>query len=359
VPWIDSFLQVVIDQRGSDLHLHAGKPPIVRLDGDLVPLPYRVLSDAECRRFLAQVITPEQREQLAKDQQLDFIHIIPGAARFRANAFIQQEGMSAVFRVIPNRLPTIKELMLPRAIRRLTEMQNGLVLITGPTGSGNTTTLAAMIHQINAHSQRHVITLEDPVEFVHKPLSSIVTQREVGRDVATFSEGLRSALRESPDVLMVGELRDEETVSLALQAAETGVLVLGTLHTNSASKAIDRVIDAVPPENREQARSVLSVLLRGVVAQYLCKRASGEGRLASLEILLNSFAVANMIREAKTFQIEGYLQTASNDVTGMQSMDACLFRYVRDGLIDSAEALKAANHPEGLRQRIEQLELET
>jgi twitching motility protein PilT len=359
MPWLDSFLQVVIDQRGSDLHLHAGKPPIVRLDGDLVPLPYRTLSDAEARRFLYQVITPDQKDQLHRDQQLDFIHIIPGVARFRANAFIQQEGMSAVFRVIPDRLPTIKELMLPRSIRRLTEMQNGLVLITGPTGSGKTTTLAAMIHQINASSQRHVITLEDPVEFVHLPLASVVTQREVGRDVGTFSEGLRSALRESPDVLMVGELRDEETVGLALQAAETGVLVLGTLHTNSASKAIDRVIDAVPPENREQARSVLSVLLRGVVAQYLCKRASGEGRLAALEVLLNSFAVANMIREGKTHQIEGYLQSGSNEVTGMQSMDQCLFRYVRDGLIDTAEALRAANNPEQLAQRIEQLGLES
>ncbi|MFH1465608.1 MAG: PilT/PilU family type 4a pilus ATPase [Pseudomonadota bacterium] len=356
--WLDSFLQVVIDQRGSDLHLHAGKPPIVRLDGDLVALPYRELSDGETRRLLAQILSPEQQEALARDQQLDFMHILPGCARFRANAFVQQQGASAVFRVIPNRLPTLKELMLPRSVRRLTEMQNGLVLITGPTGSGKTTTLAAMVHHINTTMERHIITLEDPVEFVHDPVKSVVTQREVGRDVATFAEGLRSALRESPDVLMVGELRDQETVSLALQAAETGVLVLGTLHTNSASKAVDRVIDAVPPENREQARSVLSVLLRGVVAQFLCKRASGEGRVAALEVLLNSFAVANMIREGKTHQIEAWLQSGSNEVTGMQSMDQCLFRYVRDGLIEAAEALRAANVPDLLRQRLEQLEVE-
>jgi len=347
---------VVMDQRGSDLHLHAGKPPIVRLDGELVPLPFRELSDAESRRFILQVLSEEQRARLQAEQQIDFIYELAGQARFRANAFVQQQGMSAVFRVIPTRLPTLKELMLPRAIRRLTEVQNGLVLITGPTGSGKTTTLAAMLHHINETSERHVITLEDPVEFVHSPIRSLVTQREVGSDVASFSDGLRSALRESPDVLMVGELRDAETVSLALQAAETGVLVLGTLHTNSASKAIDRVIDAVPPENREQARSVLSVLLRGVVAQYLCKRASGEGRLAALEILLNSFAVANMIRENKTHQIEGYLQSSSNDVTGMQSMDQCLFRLVRDGLVEPAEAQRAANNPEQLKQRLEQLD---
>lgn len=355
---LDSFLQVVVDQRGSDLHLHSGKPPIVRLDGDLVPLPFRRLGDAESRRLLFQILSPDQRARLEADQQLDFMYVAPRIGRFRANAFIQHSGMSVVFRVIPDRLPTLSELMLPRAVRLLTELQNGLVLVTGPTGCGKTTTLAAMIHQINATSQRHVITLEDPVEFVHTPLQGLVTQREVGRDVESFSAGLRSALRESPDVLMVGELRDEETVSLAIQAAETGVLVFGTLHTNSASKAVDRVIDAVPPGSREQARSVMSVLLRGVVAQFLCKRATGEGRIAALEVLLNSIAVANMIREAKTYQIEGYLQSGSNEVTGMQSMDQCLFRYVRDGLVDATEALRAANAPELLRQRLETLSVE-
>jgi len=355
---LDSFLQVVVDQRGSDLHLHAGKPPIVRLDGDLVALPFRTLSRAEARRFLFQVLSPEQRERLEADQQLDFVYTLDDSGRFRANAFVQREGISSVFRVIPDRLPTLNELMLPRAIRRLTELQNGLVLVTGPTGCGKTTTLAAMIHQINSSSQRHVITLEDPVEFVHRPLRSIVTQREIHRDVASFSDGLRSALRESPDVSMVGELRDEETVTLALQAAETGVLVLGTLHTNSASKAVDRVIDAMPGAAREQARGVLSVMLRGVVAQFLCKRASGEGRVAALEILLNSIAVANMIRENKVHQIEGYLQSGSNEVTGMQSMDQCLFRYVRDGLIDRTEALRAANAPELLKQRLGEMNLE-
>ncbi|MCB9778116.1 MAG: PilT/PilU family type 4a pilus ATPase [Alphaproteobacteria bacterium] len=345
-------MQVVVDQRASDLHLHAGKPPIVRLDGDLVPLPFRELGDAETRRFVLQVLDAEQRARLDRDQQLDFLHVLPGVGRFRANAFVQREGMSAVFRVIPERLPTLDELMLPGVLRTICNHQNGLVLVTGPTGSGKTTTLAAMIHEINRTSARHIITLEDPVEFVHEPASGIVTQREVGTDVATFAGGLRSALRESPDVLMVGELRDVETVSLALQAAETGVLVLGTLHTNSAAKAVDRIVDAVPDAVRDQARGVMSVMLRGVVAQHLCKRATGEGRVAALEVLLNSHAVANMIREGKTHQIEGHLQSASNERTGMQSLDHCLFRFVRDGLVEADEALRKSNDPDILRERL-------
>ncbi|RME22622.1 MAG: PilT/PilU family type 4a pilus ATPase [Deltaproteobacteria bacterium] len=350
--WLDSFLRVVVDQRASDLHLHAGKPPVVRLDGDLVTLPFRELGDVETRRFIWQVLDDQQRHTLEREMQLDFIYVLEGVGRFRANAFMQRDGLSAVFRVIPERLPTMKELLLPAAVRTLTRHQNGLVLVTGPTGSGKTTTLAAMIHDINRNSRRHIITLEDPIEFVHPPIHSVVTQRAVGTDVKSFSDGLRSALREAPDVLMVGELRDQETVSLALQAAETGVLVLGTLHTNSAAKAVDRIIDAVPDATREQARGVLSVMLRGIVAQQLCKQATGEGRIAALEVLLNSYAVANMIREGKTHQIDGHLQSASNGAGGMQSLDHCLFRYVRDGLIEPEEAVRNANDPDAMMQRL-------
>lgn len=353
---LDSFLRVVVDQRASDLHLHAGKRPLVRLDGDLVSLPFRELSDLEAGRLLHEVLTPEQRRVLDQDQQVDFVYVIEGLARFRANAFVQRQGLSAVFRVIPDHVPTMDELMLPAVLRGLTRLQNGLVLVTGPTGSGKSTTLAAMLREVDETSRRHVITLEDPIEFVHRPRGGLITQREVGRDVASFASGLRSALRESPDVLMVGELRDRETVSLALQAAETGVLVLGTLHTNSAAKAVDRIIDVVPEASRDQARGVLSVLLRGVVAQALCRRAGGEGRVAALEILLQNHAVSNMIREAKTHQLDAYLQSASHDGSGAASMDHSLYRLCRDGLIEGSEALRQANAPELLRERLAELE---
>jgi len=358
VALLDSFLRVVVDQRASDLHLHAGKPPIVRLDGDLVALPFRTLTSRDARRFVAEVLDGVQGARFEREQQVDFIHVIEGLGRFRASAFVQNDGVSAVFRAIPDRLPTLDELNLPESVRALTRLANGLVLVTGPTGSGKTTTLAAMLHEMNTSSERHIITLEDPVEFVHEPLASVVTQRQVGRDVASFADGLRSAMRESPDVLMVGELRDLESVSLALHAAETGVLVLGTLHTNSAAKAIDRVIDVMPEESRDQARGVLSVLLRGVVAQALCKRACGSGRVAALEILLHNYAVANLIRENKVHQVESYLRTASNEVGGMQSLDQALFRYVRDGIVGRDEALRVARSPDQLAEMVGGLPVE-
>lgn len=355
MPLLDSFFRVMVDQRASDLHLHAGKPPLLRLDGDLVPLPFRVMHAADVRRFLDEILSPEQQARFAVQKQVDLLYELPGVGRFRSNCFWQLDGPSAVFRVIPERIPTMAELQLPRAVRSLVGLQSGLVLVCGPTGSGKSTTLAAMVHDINLTSPRHVITLEDPIEFVHEPQVGVVTQREVGRDVESFAIGLRSALRESPDVLMVGELRDAETVTLALQAAETGVLVLATLHTNSAAKAVDRIIDAVPEGAREQARGSLSVLLRGVVAQQLCKRASGEGRVAALEVLIYDVAIANMIRTGKLHMIEAALQSASTERTGNQGMDNCLFDYVRDGLVEAEEALRFASLPELLRQRIAML----
>jgi twitching motility protein PilT len=347
---LDSFLRLVVDQRASDLHFHAGNVPIIRHDGELIPLPFRTLSPDESARFIHEILNEEQRALFERESELDFAYTAEGVGRFRANVFRQSHGVGAVFRVIPNTVPSIDGLSLPNVLRKLSGHQNGLVLVTGPTGSGKTTTLAAMIHEINATQRRHVITIEDPVEFIHTSLKSVVTQRQVGVHAATFHQAHRSALREAPDVLVVGEMRDHETVSLALSAAETGVLVFGTLHANSASKAVDRILNVCPDDGREQVRSVLSVLLRGVVAQQLCKRASGEGRVAAIEVLLQSYAVANMIRENKLHQLDGCLRSADPTTTGMQSLDQSLMQHVRQGVITPEEAMRVANNPEDFRR---------
>jgi twitching motility protein PilT len=347
---MDSFLRLVAQQGASDLHFHAGNVPIIRHEGELMALPFRQLSEVETSRFLLELMTPEQRAEFEEHQEVDFVYSIEDVARFRANIFVQSHGLGAVFRVIPNQIPTMEELRLPPAVKRLTQLNNGLVLVSGPTGSGKTTTLCAMVDEINKTSERHVISIEDPIEFLHQPIKGAITQRQVGKHAESFASALRSALRESPDVLVVGEMRDLETINLAISAAETGVLVIGTLHSNSATKAIDRIIDVIPEESRDQVRSTLSVLLRGVIAQHLVKHASGEGRVAVLEILLQSYAVSNLIRENKVFQIDGYLESASNDGSGMQSVDACLFRLVKGGEVTVDEALKVANQPDSLKR---------
>src|ERR1700704_282834 len=354
---IDSFLRLVAEQGASDLHFHAGNVPIIRHEGELMPLPFRVLSEVETSRFLLELLGEEQQAQFEKTQETDFVYSIEGVARFRANIFVQSQGLGAggVFRVIPNKVPTLEELQLPLAVKRLTQLGNGLVLVTGPTGSGKSTSLAAMVDEINKTSQRHVISIEDPIEFLPQPIKGAITQRQVGKHAESFAGALRSALRESPDVLVVGEMRDLETIHLAIAAAETGVLVIGTLHSNSASKALDRIIDVIPEESRDQVRSTLSVLLRGVVSQHLAKHASGEGRVAVMEVLLQNYAISNLIRENKTFQIDGYLDTASNDGSGTQSLDACLFKLLKQGEITVDEALKFANQPESLKRLASEL----
>ena len=355
---LDSFLRLVVEQKASDLHFHSGVVPLIRHDGDLVPLNFRALSEKDARTFLLEILTPEQRAVFDRDQELDFIYQIPEVGRFRANMFQQARGIGSVFRIIPNRLPTIEELSLPPVVKKLTELQNGLVLITGPTGSGKTTTLAALVHEINKTSSRHVITIEDPVEYVHSPLQSVITQRQVGRHVESFATALRSSLRESPDVVVAGEMRDLETIQVALQAAETGVLVFGTLHTNSAGKAADRIVDVFPDESREQVRGVVSVLLRGVIAQILCKRANGEGRVAMMEVMLQTIGISNLIREGKGYQIDSYLQTAEPG-SGMQSLDSCIFRAIKDGVITLEEGLRVANYPEFVKRLAAELPEET
>ncbi len=351
---LDSFLRLVAEQQASDLHFHAGGVPLIRHDGELLPLPFRALSDLETRRFLLEILTPEQSDTLGREQQVDFIYVLPEAGRFRANVFVQSRGLGAVFRVIPNRIPTLDELHFPASVKQLLELKNGLIIVTGPTGAGKTTTLAAMVGAINTGQRRNVITIEDPIEYVHEPALSSVIHREIGTHTGSFASGLRAALRESPDVLVLGEMRDVETVQLALQAAETGTLVLATLHTNSAARAVDRILDAIPEEAREQARGTLSLVLRAVIAQRLARLASGEGRLAVLEMLVQNWAVANLIRENKVYQIDAQLQSAS-DASGSQGFDAALLRHVQEGTIAAEEALRLANHPELVGRRIAEL----
>jgi twitching motility protein PilT len=350
MPRIDSFLRMVAEQKASDLHFHAGVMPMIRHDGELVELPFRPLASDETRRFLNEIMSPDQRTRFEEDGELDFAYDLSGVARFRVNLMVQSRGPGAVFRIIPTSTPTLDELDMPQSVKKLGRLSNGLVLVTGPTGSGKTTTLSAMVNEINRTQPRHIITVEDPIEFVHEPIQSVVTQRQVGNHVDTFATAMRSSLRESPDVLVVGEMRDLETVSLALQAAETGVLVFATLHTNSAAKAVDRITDVYPEDQQAQARGLLSVLLKGVVAQQLVKRASGEGRVAALELLFTNYAIANMIRESKTYQIEAYLQSGEATQQGMMSLEGCLRELAKERVITVEEALTLVPASESLKE---------
>lgn len=351
---IDSFLRLVLDQGASDLHFHAGNEPIIRYNKDLVKLPFRVLSEDETLRFLMETMTEEQVATFEAEQQIDYAYQVEGVGRFRVNVFQKLHGIGAVFRVIPEKVPTVDDVGLPSVVRRLATLGSGLVLMTGPTGSGKTTTLAAIVNEINATQRRHIITIEDPIEYVHRDQKSVITQRQVGEHAATFVSALRSALREAPDVIVVGELRDAESVALALSAAETGILVFGTLHTNSAGKAIDRLIDVSAEDLQSQVRGVVAVLLRAVVAQQLCRRAHEDGLIAACEVLMQNYAVSHMIREAKVHQIEGYLQHADK-ATGSQSLDVCLYNYIRDGFVTLEEAMRVANRPDRLRQLVADL----
>jgi twitching motility protein PilT len=323
--------------------------PKIRVNGDILPLDFRELTSSETSSFIDEILTPEQRDELDREKGIDIMYELKGFGRFRTNIFMQYNGLGAVFRVVPDKLPTPEDLLLPQSTKDLIKYNNGLILVTGPTGSGKTTTLAALIHEINKTSRKHIITIEDPIEFVHLPITSVVTQRQVGKHTDSFAAALRSALREAPDVLVIGELRDIETITLAMSAAETGILVFATLHTNSSGRAISRIIDMVSEKIQEQTRTTLSVLLRGVIAQRLCKRASGEGRVAILEILIQNFAIANMIRENKLHQLDGYLQSVNFEETGMQSMDSCLLRYIKEGLVWLEDAVAISDYPDQLR----------
>jgi twitching motility protein PilT len=336
---IDQFLRLLVQKDGSDLHLSCGNPPILRVGGNLERIKFRELTPPDMRALLLEILTAEQRAHFEATHDLDFAYAIEGLARFRGNIFQQHRGMGGVFRVIPARVPSADDLKLPDAIREFTHLHRGMVLVTGPTGSGKSTTLAAMIDLVNETRAEHIITIEDPIEFVHVPKQSLINQREVGPHTKTFAAALKAALREDPDVILVGELRDRETMSLALSAAETGHLVFGTLHTNNAHKTVDRIIDMFSADQQSQVRSMLSESLRGVVAQQLLRK-KGGGRVAAHEILVGTPAIGNLIREAKTFQIPSVIQTGKRD--GMVQMDQSIMNALMAGLVSPEEAYAKA-----------------
>jgi len=355
VPRIDAFLQIGREQGGSDIHLTVGQPPLVRLDGELAPIQYRALSAGETADLVLEVLGPAQRERLDASGALDFSYAAEGLGRFRINACRHQLGMAAFCRVIPAEVPALAKLGLPSVVGHFARLRSGLVLVTGATGTGKSTTLASMIHEINCERSLNIVTLEDPIEYLHASRKSLVVQREVGTHVHSFRDGLRSALREDPDVILVGEMRDAETVSLALEAAETGHLVLGTLHTRGAAQVIDRIVDAHPSDNQSQVRHSLADNLRAVVSQELLRASDGRGRRAAAEVLVVTFAIQQLIREGKTFQIPGAIATGRR--LGMQLMDQAMLALVRAGEVDPDEAFLKAEDKWGFAPYVTRPEL--
>jgi twitching motility protein PilT len=338
---IDAFFKLMHDQGASDLHLASGQPPALRLRGDIERIKYKTL-DSDGLRAMLYEIAPEQKIKIFEETgDIDFGYEIPGLARYRANFFMQKNGVAAVFRQIPSQIMTAEQLGLPPVIPKLAALPRGLVLVTGPTGSGKSTTLAAIVDVANRTRKDHIITVEDPIEFVHQSQGCIVSHREVGLHTQTFSAALRGALREDPDIILVGEMRDIETISLAIEAASTGHLVFGTLHTSSAAKTVDRVIEVFPSSEQAQIRSTLADGLRAVVAQVLFKRIDKLGRCAALEILIATPAVRNLIREAKTYQIPSSIQTGKK--YGMLLLDDAIMDLYQKGWISADDAYAKAN----------------
>ncbi|RJQ61027.1 MAG: type IV pilus twitching motility protein PilT [Desulfobacteraceae bacterium] len=338
---IDAFFKLMNEQGASDLHLVSGQQPALRLRGDIERIKYKVLENDELKAMLYEIAPEDKIKVFEETGDIDFGYEIPGMARYRSNFFMQKYGVAAVFRQIPEEILTAEKLGLPSVIPRLALLPRGLVVVTGPTGSGKSTTLAAIIDYANKMRKDHIITVEDPVEFVHKSQSCIVNHREVGLHTRTFSAALRGALREDPDIILVGEMRDLETISLAIEAASTGHLVFGTLHTSSAAKTVDRIIEVFPSSEQEQIRSTLADGIRAVIAQVLFKRIDKKGRCAALEILIATPAVRNLIREAKTHQIASMIQTGKK--YGMQLLDDAIMDLLNKGWISPDEAYQKAN----------------
>jgi twitching motility protein PilT len=339
---VDTFLELVVKQNGSDLHLVSGNPPRIRLYGEMFPIKYRDLTADESQQLLYEIMNDRQRDQFESEGDIDFAYEVPGLSRFRVNVFHHIDGMGAVFRAIPSDIKTLNELGLPPVLKNLARQRKGLILVTGPTGSGKTTTLAAMIDFINTERKGHILTIEDPVEFLHRNKGCLISQREVGSHTKGFADALRSALREDPDVILVGEMRDLETIGLAVTAAEMGILVMATLHTSGAPASVDRIINVFPPGEEPFIRTMLSTSLCGVVSQELIRRADGQGRVAAIEILINNSATSNIIREGKTEQLDNAIQ--SGGMQGMQSMDNALRRLLDAKLITGDEAYLKARH---------------
>lgn len=333
---IDKLFKLMIQQNASDMHLSAGSQPYFRIHGQMAALSHPPLDGEAIQSLIFEILTEKQKRNFIENWELDTSYSIKGLGRFRVNVFMQRRGMGGVFRVIPEVIKSAKELGLPPMLLELIKVPRGLVLVTGPTGSGKSTTLAALINEINITKKDHIITIEDPIEFVHENKMSLINQREVSSHTKSFANALRAALREDPDIILVGEMRDLETIQLAMTAAETGHLVFGTLHTNSAAKTIDRIIDVFPQNQQAQVRTMLSESLRGVIAQTLFPRADRPGRVAGLEVLTSTHAVANLIREGKTHQVPSVMQTQMAE--GMMTFEYHLNKLVGEGLVDRAVA---------------------
>jgi twitching motility protein PilT len=345
---IDTFLELVVKQNGSDLHMVAGNPPRIRLYGDLYPVKYRELTPEESNDLIAETMTDSARRALEIRHSLDFAYEVPGLARFRVNVFRHLRGLGAVFRVIRTTLRSLDDLNMPPVLKTFCMQRRGLILVTGPTGSGKSTTLAAMIDFINQDRQEHIITIEDPVEFVHPQKRCLVSQREIGLNAESFAGALRSSLREDANVVLVGELRDLETIGLAVTAAETGILVLATLHTSGAAATVDRMVNVFPGGEQPLIRSMLSTSLCGVVSQQLVRRLDGKGMVAAVEVLVNTPAVANILREGKTELLTSVIQAGA--LVGMQSLDNSLRHLLDAKVISGGEAYRKASNKAAFEQ---------
>ena len=339
---ISKLLTFAVQQGASDCHISSGEPPMVRLHGDLKKLDYPALSQDETHALIYDMMSDVQRKNFEEHRECDFSFDLGDIARFRVNVFVQGRGLGAVFRTIPTEILPLEKLGMPPILRQICDREKGLVLVTGPTGSGKSTTLAAMIDYLNNTYEGHILTIEDPVEFVHKSKKCLVNQRELGVHTLSFANALRAALREDPDIILVGEMRDLETIQLALTAAETGHLVFATLHTSSAPKTVDRIIDAFPPNQQAQVRAQLSETLEAVLTQTLLKKKAG-GRVAAVEIMMGTTAVRNLIREGKLHQIPGVMQASQKD--GMQTMDMALLELANRGIVTKAEAQSRSMNP--------------
>jgi twitching motility protein PilT len=345
---MDALLRLVVERRASDLHLKAGTRPMLRIDGRLVAADEERLSDERMRALIAEILTGEQIDRFHRDLELDLAYSLPEVSRYRINIYQQRGALGAAIRTIPQTVPTIEQLALPKVVTRLAALPRGLVLVTGPTGSGKSTTLAAIVNHINHSRSCHVVTVEDPIEYVHPDDLSIITQREVGDDTHSFADALRHVLRQDPDVILIGEMRDHETISTAITAAETGHLVLATLHTVNAAQTVDRIIDVFPPHQQPQVRMQLSVALEAVLSQTLLPRREGKGRVAAVEVMVATSAIRNLIRESKTHQILSAIQSGARE--GMQTLNQALRVLVREHHVTFEQALAHTSNPQELAQ---------
>ena len=350
---IDNLLRELVQKEASDLHIKAGQPPIMRIHGELIRANYPPLSNEETRDLLLSILNEDRRARLYSFKELDLSYHVPGLSRFRVNMFWQRHNIGAVFRVIPFKIRTIDDLRMPPICKHLALMPRGLILVTGPTGSGKSTSLAAMIHHINIQRRTHVMTVEDPIEYVHSDDVSIINQRELATDTHSFADALKHVMRQNPDVILVGEMRDLETIQLAITAAETGHLVFSTLHTVDAAQTIDRIVDVFSPEQQAQIRTQLSVTIQAVISQTLIPTKDGKGRVAAFEVMVATPAIRTLIREGKTHQL--YLDIQTGGSLGMQTLDGCLLDLLREKTIDYEHAIaKCSNHSDFQRRAINQ-----